>query len=158
MSSTTRPRSGRATHSDRGVNALDVGLLDQDLTRLGTQSLDLRLLDVFAPPELLNLPVQVRRACHRSRTGEPPSPRAHLAEAPAGVAAADNEGDGGRTIPEGGSGPLSTSFVIAIDIRRTSGRPPCSSRSPPLPLPSFSRLNSWHTTRMRLASARGRSS
>ena len=62
--------SGRVpgTHRHRRVHALHIALLNEDLTRLCAEGFDLRLLDVLAAFQLLDLPVQVgasarHRAC-----------------------------------------------------------------------------------------------
>merc|ERR1719188_2477585 len=55
-----------ATYRHRSVDRLNIGLLEKDLLRLVAKRLDLGLLDVFTPAQLLDLPVQVGHP-HRRR-------------------------------------------------------------------------------------------
>ena len=59
-------KAGRLAYRDRGVDPLYVGLLHEDLPGLGAQRLHLRLLDGLAPPEQLDLAVEVA-VVHRVR-------------------------------------------------------------------------------------------
>ena len=80
-----------AAYGDWRVDTLHVALLDQDLACLGTQSLDLRLLYVLTPSQLLNLAIEVgaaaghacwRRVCRHSATRSFSRARVHALLAP----------------------------------------------------------------------------
>ena len=87
----------RPTYRDRGVDPLYVGLLHEDLPGLGAQRLHLRLLDGLAPPEQLDLAVEVA-VVHRVR----PSRSLSIGEHDAG----DDGGEvgGGEAGAEGSAG------------------------------------------------------
>ena len=60
----SQPLSRYGAHRDWRVHPLHVGLLDEDLSSLCAERFDLRLLDVLAAAQLLDLAVQIGRARH----------------------------------------------------------------------------------------------
>ena len=64
MNADAQRRRQKEAHRDGRIHTLHVALLHQNLARLGTQGLHIRLLYVLASPELLDLTVEVRGARH----------------------------------------------------------------------------------------------